>query len=75
MSVSGSGCPACDWSGRVERLFEGGRPCDRCGGFSHLARALQGILRIENDSPDERDEREALREAYKARLKPRRDGA
>lgn len=60
MSVGGSGCPACDWSGVVWHHFAG-LPCPRCGGYSHFARAREGIDPIDEAPPPEREAREALR--------------
>lgn len=71
MSRSGGGCPACNWKGRVVDFCGDARSCERCGGFSTLGRALQGIQSIEDAPPDERAAREALREAYRTRAQKR----
>lgn len=39
MSVTGPGCAACNFTGRVTHDGDE-RPCDRCGGFSQFARAV-----------------------------------
>ena len=61
MSVGGSGCPACEWSGVAWKADLCSLPCPRCGGYSHHARAREGIDPIDDAAPVEREAREALR--------------